>query len=132
MGDNQDLARGWMLKGDSDRLTARKLIDANGPFDTACFHTQQAIEKYLKSLLAYAAQPIPRTHNLEDIDRLCATAISSWQVIEIDLAKLTLYATQSRYDFTFWPDRRTAEEALDSVERVRSAVIAILPERAWP
>ena len=44
MADNQDLARGRMLKGDSDRLTARRLIDANSPFDAACFHTQQAIE----------------------------------------------------------------------------------------
>jgi HEPN domain-containing protein len=59
MLDSADHARAWMLKGDSDLLTVRHLLDTNGPYDTACFHAQQAAEKYLKALLAMTGRPIP-------------------------------------------------------------------------
>ena len=62
MRDNVDHARAWMLKGDSDLLTVRHLLDTNGPYDTACFHAQQAAEKYLKALLALTGRPIPLIH----------------------------------------------------------------------
>ena len=44
MATLSDLARGWMQKGDSDRLTAERILLGPGPYDTACFHTQQAVE----------------------------------------------------------------------------------------
>ncbi|MEX2140385.1 MAG: HEPN domain-containing protein [Pirellulales bacterium] len=34
------------------------------PCDEICFHCQQAIEKYLKSLLAEFGLPIQKTHDL--------------------------------------------------------------------
>jgi HEPN domain-containing protein len=48
------LARGWMQKGDSDRLNADRTAHTPGPYDTACFHCQQAVEKFLKAVLAAA------------------------------------------------------------------------------
>ena len=78
MKDRLDHARGWLLKAESDLLAAEKLATGGGPYDMACFHSQQAAEKYLKALLAFADQPIPRTHNLEDLDRLCEQAVSNW------------------------------------------------------
>ncbi len=49
-----DLARGWMKKADSDRLNVNRTAQTTGPYDTACFHAQQAAEKYLKAVLALA------------------------------------------------------------------------------
>ena len=66
-----DLARGWMQKGDSDRINADRTVQTTGPYDTACFHAQQAAEKCLKAILALARLPIPRTHDLEDIYDEC-------------------------------------------------------------
>src|SRR5579885_2932399 len=62
MLDKHDHARGWLLKGDSDLQTVRTLLGSGGPFDTACFHAHQAVEKYLKAVLAFAERPIPGTH----------------------------------------------------------------------
>ncbi|MCS6839905.1 MAG: HEPN domain-containing protein [Roseiflexus sp.] len=61
-----DLVRGWWRKGDSDLTAARLIAASNGPYDTACFHAQRAAENHLKGLLAFAGQPIPFTHNLEE------------------------------------------------------------------
>lgn len=63
MSDEIDLARGWLAKAVSDIHTARLLVTSSGPYDTACFHAQQAIEKALKGFLALHRQPIPRTHD---------------------------------------------------------------------
>ena len=48
MKDNRDLAFGWLAKAESDLSAANWMLGGEGPFDTACFHAQQAI--YRKSL----------------------------------------------------------------------------------
>lgn len=39
------LVRGWFRKADSDLADARRTTASEGPYDTACFHAQQAVEK---------------------------------------------------------------------------------------
>ena len=46
MKDRFDLTRGFLLKADSDLLTGKLLVSGAGPYDTACFHAQQAVEKW--------------------------------------------------------------------------------------
>ncbi len=47
MKDKVDLAKGWFSKADSDLAAARLTLAASGPYDTACFHAQQAAEKLM-------------------------------------------------------------------------------------
>src|SRR5438309_8921513 len=112
MHDRRDHARGLFRKAESDLYTAQQALDSDGPYDTACFHAQQVAEKYLKGLLAFMEQPIPRTHNLEELQQLCMTLVPTLHLADIDLAELTPYAVQLRYDFEFWPDREAAEQAV--------------------
>lgn len=132
MASQIDLARGWMQKADSDRVTIERLVQSQGPYDTACFHAQQAVEKYLKAVLAHAGVVIPRTHDLEDIYNLCLKVAPTLVLDRLELSVLTPYAVQLRYDHTFWPDAQTAQEALDAVERARAAVLTVLPSGAHP
>jgi len=60
MSDRCDLARGWLLKARSDLNACRRMLETDGPYDTSCFHAQQAIEKSLKALLAFHGQPKQR------------------------------------------------------------------------
>jgi HEPN domain-containing protein len=128
-----DHVRGWLRKGNSDLSAARLILSADGPYDTACYHAQQAVEKYLKALLAFASDaPIPRTHNLEDLCSLCLEALPSWDPPGADVVALTPFAVESRYDFEFWPEKGEAEAALRLAERVRSSVLAAVPVGARP
>jgi HEPN domain-containing protein len=61
MNNEVDLARGWLVKAASDISAARLVVDGDGPYDTACFHAQQAIEKALKGFLALRRQAVTRT-----------------------------------------------------------------------
>jgi len=132
MSDPADLARGWFSKGDSDLFNIRLVVSSTGPYDTGCFHAQQAIEKYLKALLAFHGQPIPHTHDLEEIERLCNLIEPLPELTAYDLAALTDYAVQLRYDFMVWPTLAETEDALRKAEGVRTIILAHLPPIAHP
>ena len=132
MRDKLDHARGRFLKAESDLHTAKRTLESDGLYDTVCFHAQQMAEKYFKGLLAFLEQPIPRTHNLEDLQQRRMVLLPTLQLIDIDLAELTPYAVQLRYDFEFWPDKESAVQALDTAECVRAAVLAAVPKEAHP
>ena len=130
MKDKVTHARGWFQKADSDLSDARRTVASDGPFDTACFHAQQAAEKYLKGLLAFHERPIPRTHDIEELQCLCLDLLEIPE--QMDLTVLSDYAVPARYDLDFWPDRETACEALELAERVRTTVLASIPEETKP
>lgn len=132
MKDNAALARGWIRKGDSDLADARRTVGSDGPYDTACFHAQQAVEKYLKGLLAFHGQPLPRTHDLEELQRLCTPLLSLAEFSALDLTELSGYAVELRYDADFWPERDTASEAVGLAEQVRTMIVRTVPTEAEP
>ncbi len=125
MNDSSSHARQWMAKATNDLVAGERLLAAGGPYDAVCFHAQQAVEKALKALLALAQAPIPHTHNLEDLQAAC-TALTSVAVPERlstwDLAELTPFAVESRYDVEFSPDEQTARQAVTLAGEVRAAV----------
>jgi HEPN domain-containing protein len=55
----------WVGKAEHDILAARHLFRLKPLLsDEICFHCQQAIEKYLKSMLAERRLPLQKTHDL--------------------------------------------------------------------
>ncbi len=132
MSDTRDFVRGWLRKGDSDLAASRSIVAGAGPYDTACFHAQQAVEKYLKAVLAFANQPIPRTHNLEELEQRCRHVVPAFTLTDVDVSELTPYAVELRYDAEFWPNEATAEEALATAQHVRNVVLMLLPEEVHP
>ena len=127
MNGPADLARGWLQKADSDIATATQVVEGEGPYDTACYHTQQAIEKSLKAVLAYAGEEIPRTHNLEYLASTVANVVDSIKLDLDQLADITPYAVELRYDPGFWPDRDRALSALEIARNVRELVATVVP-----
>ena len=127
MNSHLTLALGWIRKADSDLSDARRTIASEGPYDTACFHAQQAAEKYLKALLAFRERPIPRTHDLDELALSCDQLDPSLRLSELELGELTGHGVESRYDVEFWPRRETAAETAAVAERVRSLILPLIP-----
>ena len=65
MNEKIEFIKEWIDKADHD-LGSAKLIFTHLPdyFDTIAFHCQQAVEKYLKSLLVFYDLDFQRSHNL--------------------------------------------------------------------
>ena len=93
----------WIDKADHD-LGSAKLIFLHIPeyCDTIAFHCQQAVEKYLKSILVFYDIQFERSHNLIYLLDLLSTKI---EISESDTEKAIMlngFSVQIRY-----PDKTT-------------------------
>jgi HEPN domain-containing protein len=111
----------WVLKAEEDIEVARTLAQLAKPKrDAACFHCQQAAEKYLKALLQEAGLPVPKTHELEDLLDLLLPQAAALAPLRRSLRTLTPYAVNFRYPGVRTTTRRM-QAALRQAERVRRA-----------
>jgi HEPN domain-containing protein len=100
------------------------LVAAEPPFlYPACFHAQQAAEKYLKALLTWHQIEFPKTHAIEQLLDLVKQADAETASSLRDAVALTPYGVDIRYPGD--QPEPSLEEARDAVEvarRVRDAV----------
>lgn len=127
MKEKADLVRGWIRKADSGLLALEGSISV-GALDAACFHAQQAAEKYLKAYLVQQGIEFPLTHNLAKLLELCSTVDPSFRSLESVAGPLTPYAVEMRYDSDFWPDDQVAEEARAAAMTVKQFLLARISE----
>jgi len=132
MKNNGDVARGWMLKAESDIENLMIMMERGRALDTACFHAQQAAEKYLKAFLSFNDVSWPRTHNIEELLRLCATVDKRFADLVEGTTFLTDYAVELRYDVEFWPEIEDVKAASDAADKIRQLVLLILPQQIHP
>ena len=115
-----EIARQWLGKAYNDLLNVDNNLKAEKvPFDTVCFHCQQAAEKLLKSYLIANGKTFPRTHDLFLLlESILALDVNA-ECLRDYLAILMPYAVEIRYpDDWFMPSRQDALEARDAANRV--------------
>jgi HEPN domain-containing protein len=127
MKKKADIVCGWLRKAASDIVVLEAALGA-GAFDGACFHAQQAAEKYLKGFLSFHDQPFPYSHNLGDLTELCAGIDARFRTLTPMASELTPYAVRLRYDDTFWPTLDVAKQAHASALAIREFVLNRLPK----
>jgi HEPN domain-containing protein len=110
MKQRADVVRGWLRKASSDAAAVESLLKGSN-WDAACFHAQQAAEKYLKAFWTYHGRQFPFTHNLAELVELCAAVDPSFRSLA-SVSRLTPYAVELRYDDAFAPSLAVAQEAL--------------------
>ncbi|MBI2060701.1 MAG: HEPN domain-containing protein [Nitrospirae bacterium] len=74
-------------------LTLRSEEDC--PTDTACFHVQQCVEKYIKAFLTLRVIDFPKVHDLKQIIAILPGDCRIPFTVE-ELRRLTDYATMRR------------------------------------
>ncbi len=118
MKNNGDLGQDWLKKAESDFAAAEVCIDANKALDTASFHCQQAAERSLKAWLIGHDIEAPKTHELEELIKLCTPIEPRFSDLLADARALTPYAVKLRYDAGFWPSIDQARTALEQAGRI--------------
>lgn len=127
MKTKNDAVKGWLRKAESDLTALRFCIAGRAALDVACFHAQQAAEKFLKAYLTYCDIRFPFVHNLEQLADICEARDPSFHKIKKVAQTLTPYAVELRYDDEFWPTIATAQSAAKAVHRIKRFVMARLP-----
>jgi HEPN domain-containing protein len=120
-----EVLREWLAKAENDLKNAAHtlVLGVESPTDTVCFHGQQCVEKYLKTLLTSIGQSFPKTHNIRE--RMKLVQRKSRPGLDEDLQDLlTDYAATIRY-----PD---AGVEISVKEARRSVTIARRVRRLLP
>lgn len=112
--------RDWLTYADDDERVARTLMRMRPPsIRNACYHAQQSAEKTLKAFLVHHGATSPKTHDCSVLLVPCAVH---------DATLVTRYGVAPRYpDVTMVLTRQDARDALAAMERIRAAVLALLP-----
>lgn len=125
---NPDDPRTWIAKAENDLLNVRNNLKAEQvPWDTICFHAQQAAEKMLKAFVVSRGRAVSRTH---DLVALLAEAVAEGgplEVLEADCRLLTPYAVMLRYPGAVGePSEQETLQAVEAAERVYERVRALI------
>lgn len=122
---NKDVANEWLNVANLDLESAKFLMNMNSiPFQIVCYHSQQAIEKYLKAYLAFCGNEILKTHDLLILNKKCEEYDNSFKSIYNDCLETNDYAVHTRYPFYEDLTEGDALCALKSAERVKEFVTA--------
>ena len=124
----RELVQQWVSMAEEDLSAARTLLRAEPQhLRASVFHAQQASEKFLKALLVERQIEFPRTHDIDDLLDLVATADPSMAESLRLASGLTPYAVQTRYPgIAFVVTEENAREAVSLAEGVRDAVLPTL------
>ena len=130
MSEDLKIARQWLAKAMNDLLNAdNNLKSEQIPFDTVCFHCQQAAEKFLKAYLVGRGQSYSVTHDLFLILEKILQLNSDAEQLRDVLAILMPYAVEIRYpDDWFMPSQEDAKEAREAAGKVLDWLENALPE----
>lgn len=121
--------REWLLFADDDRSAARTLMRSrHALYGIVCLHAQQAAEKLLKAFLVHHGQAPQRTHDCALLLAECVVLDATLAPLHGDAVLVTQYGVAPRYpDSPIMPARGDARDALHAMERIRAAVLALLP-----
>ena len=121
MSEQADAVHRWLAKAEEDIQLARRALDPEAPLTAgACFHCQQAAEKYLKAVLVQLNIEFPRTHDLAELVRLVASEFPEVSHLREKADLLSEYAVEIRYpDAAYTPSETEAREALEAAMDIK-------------
>jgi len=123
--------RQWVAKAEGDFASASREIRARRRpnYDSACFHSQQCIEKLMKALLIHLGEIPPRTHDLAHLDHLLSGLCPDWSWPVEELRFLSRSAVEYRYPGES-ADRGIARRAYGLAGQMRVKLLSLLAESA--
>lgn len=113
----------WFARAEEDLTTTQILLTENGSVNLACFHAQQAGEKYLKGFLAHHDKHTRKSHDLILLLGECRKLDQDFVKLEEALVYLAKFYIQSRYPDDFIQfSRPEAEKALQFGRQIKDFV----------
>jgi len=122
------VVREWIKKADDDFDFALYTTNDTVYYAHACFHFQQAAEKYLKALIVAKELPFVKTHIMVALLKICEASGYRLEGLSDAANFLDGCYIATRYP-VHWPNEYTKENALmarDAAEKVKLAVLAVL------
>lgn len=120
----------WFARGDDDLALVELIREKGmGSPNLACFHAQQAAEKYLKGFLAYHELHVRKIHDVEALVEDCRKIDEYFFDLQDDARFLNQFYIESRYpdDFVVFAPEDGAK-ARDAALRIKEFVLKKMGE----
>jgi len=123
MNKNEELKK-WLVSADNDLIAVNQLKNNHPPLiEIICFHCQQSAEKHLKAYLFYKDSEIKKTHNLEELCKICSDKDKDFDWIKNQCIDLTDYAVEIRYPYPFELNISDMEKAILDAEIIKDFIL---------
>ena len=124
MKTKKELIRGWLDKAEKDLLSAEhELTFPDAVTETICFHSQQAVEKFLKAYLIYLNISFAKTHEIGELITQCESKDKEISKLKDDADSLTDYAVEIRYPDTYFePPLEEAKKAFQIATNIKAYI----------
>ena len=118
----ENIVREWLSLADDDLQVAKEVAQGQR-WRVMCFLSQQAVEKYIKTLLIYRQIPFERTHDIEALIALLNDA-EKLDLKRPEIIDLSDYAVDTRYPGheADHLDKSDADRALEAAIRVSKSI----------
>ncbi|MCF8346928.1 MAG: HEPN domain-containing protein [Bacteroidales bacterium] len=119
--------RNWIFRAREDLSVIESLEKAGLEFytSTICFHSQQAVEKYLKAFLIFHDIDFPKTHDVDYLLLQCKKIDK--EKFGIDLKSLTEFGVSVRYPDDFYiPGVKETKEYIEIAGAIKHTVEILL------
>jgi HEPN domain-containing protein len=130
----RQLVRHWLTRADEDLAVAQHLLSQRPEYPaTIAFHSQQAAEKCLKAVLVRHQVEFPKTHDIEELLNLVASADACLADDLRGAAMLTPYAVEARYPAgSADVAQADAQAAVEMAAQARGKVMPVLDRYLRP
>ena len=127
--DNLYQAQEWQRLAEMDLHSAEFLLNMHPvPLEIICYHCQQSAEKYLKGYLVLNGKNPPKTHDLDELCKLCADMSDTFTEIADHCSDLTAYGVQPRYPMEMMLEEQDTLQALNSAKAIRDFILNLVPK----
>lgn len=113
----------WIAIADGGLETAQRELRArkNPNYNSACFHSQQCAEKYLKGFMVQNEIPFRKIHDLRELSEAILVKYPEFNLISDLLAELNPLAVATRYP-GYNATRELAKDAVRATRQVRAFI----------
>ena len=127
--NNKDISKEWFKMAELDFDSAKFLVAMKPrPIEIICYHCQQSAEKYLKGFIAYNGGIIPKTHDLQILNKECCYLHEGLKIIQDECIDLTDYGVQVRYPFHMELNEHDAKAGVKNAENIRKQILRVIEE----
>lgn len=114
----------WFDRAKEDLKVAKSLLEDQGFYNSICFHSHQAVEKYLKGFLAYHNLNVRKIHDLIVLVEECSLVEQSFLELKESIERLNDFYISTRYpgDIQILSEQ-DAKKAVDFADEVSKFVL---------
>ena len=127
MKSNNDLTGEWIQKAEEDIQAVEIILKSDKiPASVVCFHSQQAVEKFLKAYLTFRNIEFEYVHDMEYLINLAVNSDKEFVNLITLVKKLDKYSVTIRYPYFYKPSIDEAKESHDIAIKVKEFILGKL------